>query len=417
MIDLRERLFRRHRLDGMPDLRAAHAAGRLAGLPTADVVLILDGFGQLNGEFEELEPMVHAVLARGGSFGVHLVATARRVGEIRMAQQVAFGGRLELRLADPGESSVDSKLARGLPADIPGRALAPGGPYAQVALPRIDGIDNPETSGEALVAAAATVRAGWPGPPAPAVRVLPTVLRLSALPRATVDDLGVPFGLEENAHAPVALDLFGRDQHLLVLGDSGCGKSNLLQVVAHGLMDRHPDSDLVFAVFDPRRGMAGAVDEPWLGGYAPSALLANRLAGAVCQQLTERVGAAPGVSSHLPRIVLLIDDYDVLVAGGTQPLAPLIPYVSAGRDLGVHVVMCRRVLGAARGLFEPFTSVVRESGCAALVMSGDRSEGQLFPGVRPSVLPAGRGLLVRHGDPVRTVQVAQFEASGGQGAA
>lgn len=131
-------------------------------------------------------------------------------------------------------------------------------------------------------------------------------------------------------------------------------------------------------------------------------MLAAQLAGAVAKELSER--AAAGRSG--PRVVLLIDDYDVLTAAGTAPLSPLLPYVSSGRDVGLHVVMTRRVLGAARGMYEQFTAAVRESGCASLLMSGDRSEGQLFPGVRPSVLPVGRGLLLRHGDPVRTVQTA-----------
>jgi S-DNA-T family DNA segregation ATPase FtsK/SpoIIIE len=104
--------------------------------------------------------------------------------------------------------------------------------------------------------------------------------------------------------------------------------------------------------------------------------------------------------------VLLIDDYDVLAASANQPLGAFVPYLAGGRDLGLHVVLARRVAGASRGLYEPFTLGVREAGCLALLMSGDRSEGQLFAGVRPTTLPVGRAQYVRPGEPARIVQTA-----------
>ncbi|GAA1295603.1 type VII secretion protein EccCa [Saccharothrix xinjiangensis] len=403
-LERREEVFRGRGFDDMSELRAAHAAGRVPELAAADVVLVLDGYGQLSGEFERFAPLVHALLARGGAHGVHVVACARRLGEVRLAQQVAFGTRLELRLAEPAESGIDGRLARALPEGRPGRALTPDLLFGQVALPRIDSVADPASTGEGVAGAVRAVRASWVGPTAPPVRLLPPVLPADALP---ADLPTVPFGVEESGLAPVSLDLFDRDQHLLALGDGGCGKTNLLRVLADGLVRRHGPEDLVFAVFDPRRGLADLVPEEWLGGYAANTALAAQLAAAVAEELGGR--AASGRATG-PRVVLLVDDYDVLNAAGTRPLAALAPFVSAGRDLGLHVLMTRRVLGAARGLHEQFTATVRESGAAVLVMSGDRAEGQLFPGVRPSVLPAGRGVLIRHGEPVRTVQTAHREA-------
>jgi S-DNA-T family DNA segregation ATPase FtsK/SpoIIIE len=37
-------------------------------------------------------------------------------------------------------------------------------------------------------------------------------------------------------------------------------------------------------------------------------------------------------------------------------------------------------------------------------MAGDRSEGQLFPGVYATHQPSGRGVLVRRGEPNRLIQ-------------
>lgn len=178
--------------------------------------------------------------------------------------------------------------------------------------------------------------------------------------------------------------------------------------MADALVQQYSPEELVFAVFDPRHGLADVVPESYNGGYAPNPALAQQLAMAVCKELASRDPAGPARGGSSPRIVLLIDDYDILAASATQPLSAFVPYLAAGRDLGLHVMLTRRVAGAFRGLYEPFTLGVRESGCLALLMSGDRMEEQLFAGVRPTTLPVGRAQYIRPGQPVRTVQTAYF---------
>ncbi len=245
--------------------------------------------------------------------------------------------------------------------------------------------------------------------------MLPAVLPAATLaaspePKAlTVGPGPVPFGRFERDLAVAEVDLFGRDQHLLVLGDSGTGRTNLLRLIADGLVRRFSSDEIVFAVFDPRRGLADVVPEAYLGGYAPNPTLAGRLAAAVCAELARRDPADP--STMGPRVVLLVDDYDVLAASAAQPLGRFLPSLASGSDVGLPVVMTRRVMGAARGIHEPFTLAVRESGCLGMLLSGDRTEGQLLAGVRPMTMPVGRAQLVRPGEPVRTVQTALLEAS------
>ncbi len=404
MLTEREQIFARHQLDGVAELRAERAAGRLDDLACTEVVLLLDGYAQLLAEFESLEAKVHDLLARGGRYGIHVIATARRWNEARAAQQVAFANRIELRITEPSESSIDGKVARTLPADTPGRAMTPEKLIGQVALPRLDSL--PDANGSGLTDAATTVRSAWTGSLPPPVRVLPAVLRSSDLADAGAAPGTVAFGRFESDFAPAALDVFGRDQHMLALGDSGTGKTNLLRLLADGLVAQYSPDELVFAIFDPRHGLADAVPEAYRGGYAPNSTLAQQLSAGVAKELASRDPARAGGG---PKIVLLVDDYDVLAASATQPLGAFVQYLAAGRDLGLHVLMTRRVMGASRGLYEPFTLGVRESGCLGLLMSGDRTEGQLFAGVRPATMPVGRAQYVRPGEQPRTVQTAYLD--------
>jgi S-DNA-T family DNA segregation ATPase FtsK/SpoIIIE len=74
-VDRREKLFAEQGFDTVADLRAAGAPADLGG---TDVVLLLDGYAALAGQFESIAPAVHDVLARGGRYGVHVLAAARR---------------------------------------------------------------------------------------------------------------------------------------------------------------------------------------------------------------------------------------------------------------------------------------------------------------------------------------------------
>jgi S-DNA-T family DNA segregation ATPase FtsK/SpoIIIE len=402
-LDRRETLFRERGIDSVAQLRARHAAAELPELASADLVLVADGLGAVRGDFEELEAGLDELLQRGARYGVHVVATLLRPNDVRLAWLSTFGTRLELRLGDPADSTTGRRLAGTLRVDQPGRVLTPDNLFAQTALP------PGGEGGAGLERLAEVSRALWPGDPVPPVRVLPRTLPAILLPDATAEPAAVPVGVDEERLRPVLLDLFDADPHLLVLGDGRCGKTNLLRVVATGLLARHSDQRLVFAVLDPRRGLRGLLREPYLGGYA-NAHNAQALAAGVAQELAKRTphGGPDGFPGQ--HIVVLVDDHDVLTAADPQALQPLLPYLPAAREVGLHLVLTRRVSGAARGMYEPAVLALRESGATGLVMAGDRGEGQLFPGVYPAPQPPGRGRWVRPGELGRLIQTVLAEA-------
>ncbi|MGX1668558.1 type VII secretion protein EccCa [Streptomyces sp. NPDC055400] len=413
MLAEREELFRAYGIDSVDQLRHLRTQGKLPQLGSTDIVLLVDGFGALRDEFADLDDQVADLLKRGGGYGIHVVAGMLRWNDVRMATQSMFGSRVELRLNDPADSSIDRKLSETLSPDIPGRVLTDGKLFAQVALPRIDASPTTGSLGPALEEAARTIRASWHGDLATPVRVLPTRLPAPRLPSVAAEPRQVPIGVDQDALAPTLLDLFGSDQHLLILGDNECGKTNLLKLIASQLIDRYSDEELVFGVFDPRRGLRGVVPEPYRGGYAHNAKLAAALATGIATELEKRLPetADPDATDTEPsftgpRIVILVDDYDILTTAGQQPLAPFLPYLSSAPDIGLHFVIARRTAGASRALYEPLLTTLRETGTTALLMTGDRTEGQLFPGLYASAQPPGRGTLVRRGRHHQLIQTA-----------
>ncbi|GAA4939282.1 type VII secretion protein EccC [Streptomonospora halophila] len=421
MLERRQEVFRDRGIDSIQQLRRMHARGEVPDLPSADVVLLIDGYGAIRSDFEEIDDAVKDLLQRGGGYGIHVVAAMLRWNDVRIAMQSNFGQKLELHLNDPSDSSVDRKLAETLGADTPGRALTDQKLFGQVALPRVDSLAEDDNLGEVVEKTCRAIGTAWKGTTAPPVRILPHLLPAATLPGPETEPTQVPIGVDEQGLEPVLLDLFDRDQNLLVLGDGECGKTNLLRLVAEGLIARYPSDQVVFAVMDPRRTLRNVIPEAYLGGYASNARMCQGLAGGVAKELEGRMpddadpDSADTGTLGGPRIVVLVDDYDLLTTAGQKPLTPFVPFVSNGRDIGLHFVLGRRVAGAGRGLYDPLVQAMRETGASSLLMSGDRSEGQLFPKIYANYQPPGRGRWIRRGRSPRLMQTAILDADTGTG--
>lgn len=408
ILDEREKLFEAKGIDSLTTMRRLHAAGELPELDVADIVLLVDGWGALLDEFDNIQDQVYSILSRGGGYGIHVVTTATRWNEVRIAQQSFFGTRLELRLGEPSESAHGRKTAEKLPADRPGRGLNPDKLIGQIALPRTDSEADTATLSRGLKLAIEAVTDAVPQKTPRRVRMLPTVVGLHDLPPTDTPGV-VPFGMVERDMSPKYLDLNGQERHLFVMGDELSGKSSLLRHIMLTLAGQHSSEEIVFAVYDPRRSLQGVLHDDYLGGYATSTVLAQKLTTAVSQELKSRVpedplSSAQAASFSGPRIILVVDDYDVLTAGGNSPLRDFTEYLAMGAEIGLHAFVTRRIRGAGRGLFEPFSAAVREAGGATFMMDGDKSEGALVNNIRPRAQPPGRGLYIHGGTNPATIQ-------------
>ncbi|MGH3928441.1 MAG: type VII secretion protein EccCb, partial [Pseudonocardiaceae bacterium] len=416
-LEEREKLFVARGIDSAEALRELHRAGRLPELASADIVLVIDNYRVLKDDYEDLADMVHDIAARGLGYGVHLILTTGRWADLRMQLQATIGSKIELRLNDPLDSSIKRKAAENLRADTPGRCLTQDELIGHVALPRIDSVADPATMAAGTTDLVRRVNAAWTGAGAPEVRLLPATVSYQQATQHAPDDRRIRLGIDEAELRPVLLDLLGDDQHLLVLGDAASGKTNLMRLLVHDLSTRLTDDQVVFAVLDPRRTLLDVVPEDYLGAYAGTAKVAAGLAQSIAGELRNRLPPDDVTAAQLrdrswwkgPEIVLLCDDYDLLATGGPGPLAPFLEFLSQSRDLGFHLVLARRSGGAGRVMHEPVLQRMKEVGCAGLLLSGERQEGQIWPQAYLSIQPPGRGLLVRKSRKPMLIQTAYLD--------
>ncbi|HSZ39975.1 MAG TPA: type VII secretion protein EccCa [Trebonia sp.] len=414
LLERREASFAEQNIDSIATYRRMVASGDIESDGFGDVFLVVDGWLTLRQDFEELEPVVTSLAARGLGYGVHLAAATNKWSEFRPAVRDLFGTRLELRLGDPYESEVGRAAAANVPEGAPGRGLTRDGLHFLSAVPRIDGQQTATGLPGAAHDFVTAVRDAWTGDGAPPVRMLPAVLPAAELPAAGKHR--VPFGIDENALAPVSAD-FGADPHLLVIGDTECGKSNLLRVLCAGITSARTPEEARMIFVDYRRSLLDSAEVPHQIGYATSSASAGPLLADVREALVKRLPPPDLTPEQLrarswwsgAELYLIVDDYDLVASTSGSPLSVLSDLLPQARDIGLHVLLARAAGGAGRGMFEPVVQRLREMGTPGLIMSGSRDEGQLLGGIRPTAQPAGRGFFVERRAGSRLVQTALLE--------
>jgi len=210
------------------------------------------------------------------------------------------------------------------------------------------------------------------------------------------------------------VDLLRGEPHFLVFGDGESGKTNVLRTYLCGLTRRTPREGLAIVVVDYRRTLLDVVPRSLLSAYA-GALPAAMDAVAQLRELLLTRLPGPNLPATVlrqrswwsgPEVLLVVDDYDLVVTPSASPLLPIADFLAQGRDLGFHVLVARRAGGAARAVFEPVLQRLKELGTPGLLLSGDRQEGPLLGPYPPMPQPPGRGLLVARRQAPVLLQVA-----------
>jgi S-DNA-T family DNA segregation ATPase FtsK/SpoIIIE len=416
MLDSREAVLRQYGLDSADALRRGRASGDVPATVFGDVFLVIDGWGPLREADPDIEDLIVEIAQRGPTLGVHTVVSVSSPNQIRSRMGSSMGGRIELRLTDHFDSQIDRLTAQEMPKDVPGRALVRPKDFAQIALPRVDGVADTEDLGDGVRHLVKQVERKWPAGQVPVVQVLPDLVDLSSVLDgiAARGERRIALGLSERDLSPAYLNLLGGDPHLLVYGDGQTGKSTLLRSLVRQLVAGSGtgsvldgSASLGIVMVDYRRANLDLVPKEFLLAYSTSAQHTAQVCGELAGSLKARL-PGPEVTPQQLRerswwdgmeVIMVVDDYDLVSSSGGSPLAPLLPYLAQGHDLGIHVIISRRTGGASRGIFEPVMQQLNDLATPGLMFSGDRLEGRLVNGVVSRQLPVGRALYARRGVP------------------
>ncbi|KMS90479.1 secretion protein EccC [Streptomyces regensis] len=398
----RERFFQEHGIDSMATLRRRRAAGEFPEERHGDVFLVIDGWQTVRQEFQDVVPLLGQFATNGLNYGIHLVTTTTRWVELTAAVRDQSATKLELRMGDPLDSMIDVRLSKNVPR-LPGRGLTVGSKlHFLTALPRIDGVDDPADLSDGVADLVAAVAEGWPGPAAPPVRMLPTMLSARDLAPAPAERrLQFALGVEETELAP-AWHNFVETPHLVAFGDTESGKTNLLRLIAKGVTDRFSPAEARILAVDFRRELVEWVPEEYRLGHAVSVDQLDEYVQGAARAMTTRAPGADITPARMrladwwvgPRLFVLVDDYDLVASPGRSPLDPLLPHLPLGYEVGLHVIVTRSAANSMRGLNDPLVRRLLEVNSPGLLMSCPPTEGYVFGNVKPRLLPAGRGSYI-----------------------
>lgn len=416
LLTQRERRFRELGITSMPQFRLRHngrgPADDLDGADEyGDVFLVVDSLDTFRHEYPALEQGLIHLATQGISYGIHLLTTMSPW--TRGGPGLHHAVRIELWLGDPADSGLDRQAAGLVPPDRPGRGLSPDKLQLLIAVPRLDGDTDPHTLAEGTAAAVEELRKDYRARQAPPIRLLPEQISHEHL-LDLVRDRGLrqdathlALGLGETELAPVVWD-FGERPHLLAFGDPGAGKTTLLRAIALGLAENStPDQALVLLV-DYRRTLFEVVEPARLLAYCPTASTVPAAITALAELLNTRVPGSLLPPARLPdrdwwsgpEIYVVVDDYELVVADGHDPLEPLLRFLPMAHDIGLHLILARTHAGLARARYDRVLGRLWDISAGTIVLSAAAAEGRLFGDLHTTALPPGRGTLIgRFGEP------------------
>jgi S-DNA-T family DNA segregation ATPase FtsK/SpoIIIE len=412
LLESREQRFAETGIESMASYRRRRAnPAAVDDDPFGDVFLVVDGWASVRKEFDEFEPIITDIATRGLSYGIHVVAASTRWLDFRPAIRDLFGSRVELRLGDPSDSMINRRAAINVP-EQPGRGLVEHPTDKQKSHHLLTVRPELTTVGDTsdLVKLIATT---WNGPIAPRVRLLPSSLPYAEMDFSRSAGLRLPIGIAEQDLSLVEID-FATDPHFMLFGDAECGKSSFLRALASTIMRRFAPEQARIILVDYRRSLMDLPESEHRIGYGIQAQKTLDLMQSVAGYMERRLPGPEVTAAQLrdrswwtgPELFVLVDDYDLVVSGPTNPLQPLLEYLPQARDVGLHLIITRRAGGASRSLYEPILQRLRELSVPGLVMSGPSDEGALVGPVKPTPLPPGRGRLITRREGVRLIQLA-----------
>ena len=419
IMDDRERYFGKNAIDSMDTYRRGRLEGRYDD-GYGDVFLVVDGWGALRSEFDSLDREVTTMMSRGLSLGVHLIVSASRWMDFRSEAQDLFGSRLELHTANPKESIVNREGASRIPKGRPGRGIDMAGHEMMIGLPRADAEQDPTTVSQGVAYTIKKIREHLVAGEGPKLRLLPEKITveeiLAQLPEQQILPTGggdMILGVEESRLGPLVFNTRA-ESHLYLFGDSKTGKSTFLRSIMQEITRLYTPGEARIITIDMRRTLMDDVPKDHTLRYITNHDSAMKDMREMAQFLRKRLPGPEVTAEQIrerswwsgPELWVLVDDYDLAVTMSGNPIAELIDLLPQASDIGLHVVLTRRMGGAARATFEKVLQMMGDLAVTGILLSGNPSEGAIINGVKPRRAIPGRAQVIHRDLGVVSAQMA-----------
>lgn len=376
----------------------------------AAVVLVIDKFIEFKLAHERDMDLLLSVARFGRGYGVFLVISADRPVAVPPQLMSLIDTRFGLRLVELTDSLIllGKNDAAHLDPTLPGRAYRRGKTLAEVhfALPTTGEDDDEQT--RMLDETILQLAKEQDSSAAPPIRLLPDYVCIDDfLIEAAFSAANSPpsiiracLGIEDMTLRPITLELSADTPHALVVGGPDSGRTGILQTTLLVLAGTPGYDSCRVALVDFRRTSRPLRRLPFMLAYADSE---ERLVEAIEQlraELRERATRLRDAlesdndelaEQNMAPLLLVIDDYDQVLALTKNPLNDLKEFWSQARDLGLHILIAGS--SGDLGRTDPFLSQLR-AGRLGIVLGSDPNDSPIL-GVRMSDMPPGRGTLVR----------------------
>ncbi|MCS4535652.1 type VII secretion protein EccCa [Corynebacterium sp. HS2168-gen11] len=365
---------------------------------TGHVLLLIDGWHELQLNYEHLVAKITRIATDGLAVGVHVIISTPRWSAMRPSLRDLVTQRIEFKLGESLDSVIDRAAQQQLP-DRPGRGLNKDGEHILFA--QVDETDYYEIF--------AAVQAY---DPVPALRMLPEYCAYSSLSQ---HDHGIAIGIGGPQLTEITWD-YSKISHVVAIGRKQSGKTNIIRMMLHALT-LQPREHVRLIVIDQQRQHLDYAEHPHVVAYSATAKKTATVLQDLLVTLKRRLPPAEITAKELkdhswwqgPELFLVIDDIDVLA---DEHLRELAEYISQAKDIGFHIIATRKTGGLSRALYHPFFTELKDQAPLVAVLDAEKEDGAIW-GVTPQAFPPGRATLAVQGQSWGTVQFAQVDEQKG----